>query len=245
VGIITDETLSKRNLNEETSITFSCPKCGNSVEYSEDCAGSAQPCPYCGEDVIVPRSGNQEGFAPPLPIETPRLVLRKFQFEDFPDALEILSDPETFRYEERPPMDEAEVKLWLERVVKEKLSDTSGELTLGVVLRDGHKLIGLLWMKYVDSNRQQASLRIQINNSFKRQSFGFEAFQAALSFCLQDIGLHRVTATCDSRNTAAVRLLTKLRMRNEAECLRDRFIDGEWADSLWFAMTEEELPQGS
>jgi RimJ/RimL family protein N-acetyltransferase len=57
--------------------------------------------------------------------------------------------------------------------------------------------------------------------------------------------LHRVVTTCDSRNTAAVRLLTKLRMRNEAECLRDRFIDGEWMDSLWFAMTEDELPQGS
>ncbi len=232
-------------MDEQTYITFSCPKCGNSVEYLEEYAGSAQPCPYCGEDVIVPRSGDQESVALPLPIETPRLVLRKFQGEDFPDAVEILSDPETFRYEERPPMDEPEVKLWLERVVKEKLSDTSGELALGIVLRDSHKLIGLLWIKYADRNRQQASLGIQINNSFKRQSFGFEAFHAALSFCLQDIGLHRVTATCDSRNTAAVRLFTKLHMRNEAECLRDRFIEGEWADSLWFAMTEEELPQGS
>ncbi|MGO9608522.1 MAG: GNAT family N-acetyltransferase [Verrucomicrobiia bacterium] len=171
--------------------------------------------------------------------------MRKLQLEDFADVLEVLSDPETFRYEERPPMDETEVKPWLERVVKEKLSDISGLLTLGIVLRDSQKLIGLLWMKYVDSNRQQASLGIQMNNGFKRQGLGFEAFQATLSFCLQDIGLHRVTATCDSRNEAAVRLFTKLRMRNEAECLRDRFIDGEWADSLWFAMTADELPQGS
>jgi RimJ/RimL family protein N-acetyltransferase len=231
-------------VDEQTYITFSCPKCGNSVEYLEDYAGSAQPCPFCGEDVIVPRSGNQASSALPLPIETPRLVLRKLQLEDLPDVLEILSDPETFQYEERPPMEETEVKPWLERVVKEKLSDTSGALTLGVVLRDGQKLIGLLWVKYADSNRQQASLGIQLNNGFKRQGLGFEAFQATLSFCLQDIGLHRVTATCDSRNEAAVRLFTKLRMRNEAECLRDRFIDGEWADSLWFAMTEDELPQG-
>ncbi len=232
-------------MDEQTYITFSCPKCGNSVEYMEDCAGSAQPCPFCGEDVIVPRSGDQASSALPLPIETPRLVLRKLQLEDFSDALEVLSDPETFRYEERPPMDETEVKPWLERVVKEKLSDISGLLTLGIVLRDSQKLIGLLWMKYVDSNRQQASLGIQMNNGFKRQGLGFEAFRAALSFCLQDIGLHRVTATCDSRNEAAVRLFTKLGMRNEAECLRDRFIEGEWVDSLWFAMTEDELPQGS
>jgi RimJ/RimL family protein N-acetyltransferase len=235
----------ERNVDEQTYITFSCPKCGNSVEYLEDFAGSAQPCPYCGEDVVVPRGGDQQGAALPLPIETPRLVLRKLQLEDLPDALEILSDPETFRYEEHPPMDEAEVKPWLERVAKEKLSDTTGELTLGIVLRDSQKLIGLVSVRYRDSNRLQASLRIQINNGFKRQGIGFEAFQATLSFCLRDIGLHRVTAACDSRNAAAVGLFTKLRMRNEAECLRDRFIDGEWADSLWFAMTEDELPQGS
>ena len=232
-------------MDEQTYITFSCPKCGNTVEYLDDYAGSAKPCPFCGEDIVVPRGGDQEGSALPLPIETPRLVLRKLQLEDLPDVLEILSDPETFRYEERPPMDETEAKPWLERVVKEKLSDISGVLTLGVVLRDGQKLIGLVWVKYADSNRQQASLGIQINSGFKRQGFGFEAFRATLSFCLQDIGLHRVTVSCDSRNAAAVRLFTKLGMRNEAECLRDRFIEGEWMDSLWFAMTEDELPQGS
>lgn len=232
-------------MDEQTYITFSCPKCGNSVEYLEDYAGSAQPCPFCGEDIIVPRGADQESAALPLPIETPRLILRKVQLEDLSDALEILSDAETFRYEERPPMDETEVKPWLERVAKEKLSDTTGILTLGIVLRDNHKLIGLVWVRYMDSNRQQASLGIQMNNGFKRQGFGFEAFQATLSFCLRDIGLHRVTTTCDSRNAPAVGLFTKLRMRSEAECLRDRFIDGEWADSLWFAMTEDELPQGS
>jgi RimJ/RimL family protein N-acetyltransferase len=235
----------EQHVDEQTYITFSCPKCGNSVEYMEDCAGSAQPCPFCGEDVIVPRSGDQGSSALPLPIETPRLILRRLQLEDFSDVLEILSDLETFRYEERPPMDETEVKLWLERVAKDKLSDTSGQLTLGIVLRDNQKLIGVAWMRYVDSHRQQASLGIQMNNDFKRQGLGLEAFHGMLSFCLRDIGLHRVTATCDSRNAAAVRLFTKLGMRNEAECLRDRFIDGEWADSLWFAMTEDELPQGS
>jgi RimJ/RimL family protein N-acetyltransferase len=127
--------------------------------------------------------------------------------------------------------------------VKEKLSDISGNLTLAIGLRDGQKLIGLAWVRYTDPNRQRASIGIQINNGFKRQGFGFEAFQATLAFCLKDIGLHRVTVSCDSRNAAAVRLFTKLGMRNEAECLRDRFIEGEWMDSLWFAMTEDELPQ--
>ncbi|HTS19363.1 MAG TPA: GNAT family N-acetyltransferase [Verrucomicrobiae bacterium] len=230
-------------MSEDSFIAFTCPKCGNAVEYSEDCAGSAQPCPYCGEDVLVPRGDNAEGSALPLPIETPRLSLRKLQPEDLPDALEILSDPETFQYEERPPMDEDEAKRWLERVVKEKLSDISGQLTLGIALHDGGKLIGLAWIRYTDSNRQQASVGIQIHGGFKRRGFGFEGFRAVLAFCLRDIGLHRVITSCDSRNAGAVRLFGKLGMRNEAECLRDRFVDGEWADTRWFAMLDQELPQ--
>jgi len=230
-------------MSEETFITFPCPKCGNTVEYSNECAGTAQPCPFCSEDVIVPRDDNQQGAALPLPIETAQLVLRKLQPDDLSDALEILSDPETFRYEERPPMDETEVKRWLERALKEKLSDNSGELNLAIVHRQEQKLIGLFWLQCVGSNRQQAAIGIQIHNGYRHRGLGYEALLAALSFCLRDIGLHRVTVSCDSRNAAAVRLFTKLGMRNEAECLRDRFIDGEWADSLWFAMLDQELPQ--
>ncbi|HVM63160.1 MAG TPA: GNAT family N-acetyltransferase [Verrucomicrobiae bacterium] len=230
-------------MSEETFITFTCPKCGDSVEYSEDCAGSAQACPFCGEDIIVPRGESQQSSALPLPIETPRLMLRKIELEDLSDAAEILSDPETFRYEERPAMDEQELKRWLEGVVKEKLSDRSGALSLGIMLRDGRKLIGLTWIRYTDANRLQASLGIQINEGFKRQGYGFEAFRSVLAFCLRDIGLHRVTVSCDSRNVGAVRLFEKAGMRNEAECLRDRLIEGEWADTRWFAMLDQELPQ--
>ena len=230
-------------MSEETFIAFPCPKCGNSVEYSEDCAGSAQPCPYCSEDILVPKGDNQPGAALPLPIETPQLILRKLQPEDSSDVLEIMSDPETFRYEERPPMDEGEVKRWLERAVKEKLSDASAGLSLGIVHRQEQKLVGVFWLQCHGSNRQQAVIGIQINSGYWRRGLGYEALRAALSFCLRDIGLHRVTVSCDSRNAAAVRLFTKLGMRNEAECLRDRFIEGEWADSLWFAMLDQELPQ--
>jgi RimJ/RimL family protein N-acetyltransferase len=231
-------------MSEETYISFACPKCGNSVEYLDQYAGSAQPCPYCGEDIIVPRSGDQEGFVLPLPIETPRLLLRRLQMTDFSDTLEILSDNEIFHYDERPPMEEDEVKGWLEQVVKEKLSDPRGELTLGLDLKGVQKLVGLLSFRYRDRNRQQATLSITIASGHQRQGFGFEALRAALSFSFCDIGLHRVVATCDSRNTAGVGLFTKVGMRKEGESLRDRYVDEEWADSAWFAMLSEEFPQG-
>jgi RimJ/RimL family protein N-acetyltransferase len=229
-------------MNEENYVTFACPKCGNSVEYLEEYVGTAQPCPYCGEDVIVANAGATEGHSLPLPLSTPRLIVRRLTPEDLADVLEIQSDPEMFQYEERGPLDEAEGKRWLEAALKKKLSDNEGKLFLGITEQNSGKLIGITGLGYRDRDRRQADLWIQVNRSYQGQGFGSEAVVALLIFCLRNIGLHRVTAGCDCRNVASVRLLTKVGMRKEAEYRKDRFVDGEWVSSYRFAMLEEDIP---
>ena len=228
-------------MNEEVYISFPCPHCGSIVDYVEDYAETLQPCPYCTEDLIVPARTGEEGGKLGLPIETPRLILRRLELEDFSDAVEILTDPETFHYEERDAWSEDGVKRWLEEEVKSRLSDEKGKLVLAVIQQDDHKLIGLLWLSFSKPNRQEVEVLLQINTSRRRQGFGSEALQAALSFCFEDVRLHRVTSVCATRDIASMRLLAKSGMRREAECVKDRFIDGEWTNSSWHAMLEEEF----
>jgi [ribosomal protein S5]-alanine N-acetyltransferase len=233
----------KQMMNEENYITFAYPKCGNSVEYLEDYAGTAQPCPFCGEDIIVANADGTEGHSLPLPLSTPRLILRRLTPDDLPDILEIITDPEVYRYEERGPLGEVEGKQWLEVALKQKLSDGDGKLSLGITQQNSGKLVGILGLRYRDRDRRQVDLGIQINRSYQGQGFGSEALVAILIFCLRDIGLHRVTAGCDCSNVASVRLLTKVGMRKEAEYRKDRFVDGEWVNSCRFAMLDEDIPR--
>ena len=51
-------------MNEEIYINFVCPKCGNSVAYLEQYAGTAQVCPYCSDDIIVPTRNLTERPSP-------------------------------------------------------------------------------------------------------------------------------------------------------------------------------------
>ena len=74
----------------------------------------------------------QRWYGLPLPVSTPRLQLRKLTPDDLPDALEILTDPEVYQYEEHGPLDEAEAKRWLDATLKQKLSDNDGKLSLGI-----------------------------------------------------------------------------------------------------------------
>jgi RimJ/RimL family protein N-acetyltransferase len=72
-----------------------------------------------------------------------------------------------------------------------------------------------------------------------------EALDAVVGFCFAGIKLHRITATCDSRNAAARGLLEKLGLRREGEFVKDHLVDGEWANTLCFAALREEYGEAA
>ena len=221
-------------------ITLTCPQCHASVDYLKEFAGTTQPCPYCDDEIVIPAGDGQEAHTLSFPLETERLVLRRLENEDLQDIFAILSDPDIFQYEPDAALDEEGCQQWLERARRIKSTDVQGGVMLGITRRSDNKLIGLFSFWYAQSDRQQGAFKIQIHRDSQRKGFGTEALTAMLEFCFKNIGLHRMMATCDTRNEASVGLLKKVGMRREAECLQDRFINGEWSDSFWFAMLEEE-----
>jgi aminoglycoside 6'-N-acetyltransferase len=74
-----------------------------------------------------------------------------------------------------------------------------------------------------------------LNHNFQRKGFASEALEALLGFCFEGIKLHRVSAACDSRNTAACRLFDKIGLRREGEFLKDSLLHGEWVDTVHYA----------
>jgi len=70
------------------------------------------------------------------------------------------------------------------------------------------------------------------------------AVALAVDHCLGPVGLHRVEIAIRPENTASLRVVAKLGLREEG--LRERYlhIQGEWRDHRTFAVTAEEVPQG-
>jgi RimJ/RimL family protein N-acetyltransferase len=67
-----------------------------------------------------------------------------------------------------------------------------------------------------------------------------EAAGALLELAFGAIGLHRVSAQLDARNTASIALCTRLGMRAEAHFVEDFWLDGEWGDSGIYAILDRE-----
>jgi RimJ/RimL family protein N-acetyltransferase len=232
-------------ITEESFIDFNCPYCGETVSFPRENAGFAQACPNCTQSLIVPTDGSEVGYQIPLPIATPRLLIRRLASGDWKDLLELMSDEDFFRYQDGAPLDEDGVLHWLEHDEHVKLTTPDQPFCLGIQLQEGGKLIGYLTLNFTDPQRLQVAINIGLNRRFQRQGLALEALQAVLGFCFEGLKLHRVAGWCDSRNTAACRLLEKAGLRREGEFLKNRWIHGEWTNSIWYAALAEEYLQAN
>ena len=70
------------------------------------------------------------------------------------------------------------------------------------------------------------------------------AVAMAIDHCFTKVGLHRVDIAIRPENTASLRVVDKLGLRQEGEAPRYLHIDGAWRDHLLFAVTREEVPDG-
>ena len=228
-------------MTELSFIDFKCPHCGDMASFLEEFAGTAQSCPTCSDTVIVPKDGAAVGRAVPLPLTTPRLVLRRFTPTDWKDLLEVMSDEEMFHHVDGLPLEEEQILRWLDSDTHVKLTTPNQPFHLGLEERTGRKLIGYAALRILEQASQQANVSVFVNRKFQRQGFATEALKAMLLFCFDAIGLHRVTAHCESRDAAACRLLEKAGMQREGEFRQDRLRDGEWVNTVWFGALSEDL----
>jgi RimJ/RimL family protein N-acetyltransferase len=228
-------------ITEANFIDFKCPYCGDPVSFPEENLGSVQACPNCTESLIVPVAGLELGRKLPLPLTTARLRLRRLASSDWKDLLELLSDEELFQFTNGGPLDEDQILHWLERDAQVKLTTPDQIFHLGIELQAGPKLIGYLGLSFTNPRQLQARLdTLYLSRPHQRQGLASEALDALLGFCFNDIHCQRVSAWADTRNAAACRLFEQAGLRREGEFVKDRFVQGEWVSTAWFAALAED-----
>jgi RimJ/RimL family protein N-acetyltransferase len=215
-------------ITDEEFIDFQCPSCQAAVSFPHADGGFVRACPACNADLIVPEDRSQIGRAVPLPITTSKLSLRRFGTGDWKDLMACL-----------PAAEEDNVLHWLEADSHVRLTTPDQIFHLGIELQGESKLIGFLGLRFTDAEHRQATLSISINEMYAGKDFELEAVDALLGFCFEGIKLHRVTAMCGSQ-LAECQLFEQIGMRREGEFVKDRSVDGEWVNTIWFAALKEE-----
>jgi RimJ/RimL family protein N-acetyltransferase len=73
--------------------------------------------------------------------------------------------------------------------------------------------------------------------------YATEAARGLLGLAFDAMGLHRVMAELDTRNTASAAVCARLGMREEARFVEDWRMKGEWTDTSVFALLAREWRQ--
>jgi RimJ/RimL family protein N-acetyltransferase len=192
--------------------------------------------------VTVPPAGPGEiPFQPEYPIRTERLLLRPYAHGDVEALYAYQRLPEVHRYLYTEPRTRADVEaIVAERAGSAVLTEAGQALTLIAELTQTGELVGDLVLFWHSQEHKQGEVGYVFNPAYQGRGLATEAVGALLRVGFEGLGLHRIAARLDGRNTASARVLERAGLRREAHLVENEFVKGEWTDELIYGILRRE-----
>jgi RimJ/RimL family protein N-acetyltransferase len=222
--------------SDDSFFDFKCPYCGELNSFPATSAHTLHDCASCMESIIVPAVGAPVGGKLPLPVSTPRLLLRRFRPDDSVKLLEMVAQDESCAL----PVTETDVDQWIEQQRAFPFTRSDSGIYLAIELVEGQELTGYVLLYYSDGNHNTAGFTLTITPSRRRQGLGLEAARAVIDFAFDGLCARRFAVSCASPNAAARGLLAKAGLRQEGEFVKSWFDGNAWVNVLWYALLNEE-----
>lgn len=178
-------------------------------------------------------------------LETDRLLLRDFVFQDWKQVHAYASDPEVVRYLDWGPNSREETIKFVEGTIACAREVPRRVYEFAVLRKPEQTLIGACGIRINDLDNEQAELGYCFNRDYWGAGFATEAAKRLIAFGFEELFLHRIYASCDASNAGSAGVLSKSGMRREGHAICDRKVRGRWRDSFLFAILREEWQNDS
>ena len=144
---------------------------------------------------------------PKLILETPRLILRKFELKDEDDCFEFLSDKQTC-LDDGGYLPFTEKNEEYNQLMNKFLIDNG---RLMIYLKEQHKVIGTInLMEVSDRAVECKEVGYVISPNYRRKGNAYEAVSNLVKLLLDDLKLDMIIAGCFENNIASKKMLEKL-----------------------------------
>jgi RimJ/RimL family protein N-acetyltransferase len=181
---------------------------------------------------------------PSYPISTLRLRLRPLGLEDTEELLAYRGRADVCRYLPFEPIDEQVLAARLAgNLGRREITAEGQSLTLGAELAASGRLVGDVTLFFHSALHGGGEIGYAFHPDIAGEGYATEACTAVLNLAFdkhEGLGLHRVLARMDARNSASARLASRLGMRLEAHRRSSEMFKGEWSDVAIYAMLDHE-----
>ncbi|MBM6614323.1 GNAT family N-acetyltransferase [Desemzia sp. RIT804] len=139
-------------------------------------------------------------------MNTKNLVLRKATIRDVDDIFEIRNDPQLFRYlDDHMDKTKDETRSYLARMNK---GQKEHKWIIWVIeYKADRKVIGTICLANINDIESSASVDFVMHPNYQNQGYMQESLDTVAMISFDKLGLEKLIAVTDSKNTAAVGLV--------------------------------------
>ncbi|WP_341525888.1 GNAT family protein [Nostoc sp. UHCC 0302] len=175
-----------------------------------------------------------------LPLQTERLIIRDIVASDLEAVHSYACESEVVRFMPWRPNSLEDTKNFIDRAIALQKDEPRHHFELAVILKSKQQLIGACGLHLSNADNREGLIGYCYNQNFWGQGYATEAARALLSLGFEQLGLHRIIATCDPANIGSARVMEKAGMRREGHFRENIWIKGKWRDTLLYAILESE-----
>lgn len=190
--------------------------------------------------------GEDRGFAPAYPIRTQRLLLRPIEPGDADAMHRYKSDPDSVRFVPYGPLDHADVERRIASTwANTRFTEEGDAVCLAVEEQASGTLLGDVVLFWRSARDRSGEVGYIFDPRCAGRGYATEAVSALLALGFDGLGLHRIAARIDERNTASSRVVERLGFRREAVLVESEWFKGEWATLVVYALLDREWRAGA
>ncbi|HWM93781.1 MAG TPA: GNAT family N-acetyltransferase [Thermoanaerobaculia bacterium] len=169
-----------------------------------------------------------------LPLETPRLILRRFRDEDLDPFLEYRNHPEVARYQSWIEWTREQGLDFLRDQQRVEPGDLGRWFQYAMELKAGGALIGDCGICLKIEKTRTAEIGFSLAPGHQRQGLAFEGVSRMVDHAFREMGVARIVATVIHGNDRSAALLNRLGLSHGAP--ERVWFKGQWAEELRFAL---------
>ena len=171
-------------------------------------------------------------------IPTERLILRDPVLDDWAAIHEYSSDPVVVRHSMWGPNTEEETREYVAQMIEMRQEQPRMSYELVVTLKDSGELIGGCGIHKAGFN---AEIGYTFNPRFWGHGYASEAAFALLRMGFEELGVHRIYATCRPANEASANVMKRIGMQREGRMREHLFFKGAFHDSELYSILRQEF----
>lgn len=171
-------------------------------------------------------------------LATERCIVRDFIEEDWFQLHQYCSDTEVTRYTFWGPNTEEQTRDFIDSSIKSQIELPRKSYEMAIVDKRSNAILGNCCIRVEKTN---AEIGYCLSQPYWGKGLATEVTRTLMQFGFQELGIHRIYATCRPENIGSAKVMEKAGMRKEGHLREHTFFKNEWQDSYMYSILKHEF----